>query len=47
MSFGPAGEYALVQCIQFGWLDVGGPNPGRFTPLPALPVGQYVAFAAW
>jgi hypothetical protein len=38
---------ALVQGIQFGWLDVGGPDLGRFTPLPAVPAGQYVNFAAW
>jgi hypothetical protein len=44
LSLGSDGRYALVQGIQFGWLDVGGPDPGRFTPLPA---GQYVDFAAW
>jgi hypothetical protein len=43
LSLGPGGRYALVQGIQFGWLDVGGPDPGRFTPLPALTAG----FAAW
>jgi hypothetical protein len=37
----------LVQGTQFGWLDVGGPDQGRFTPLPAVPAGQYVNFAAW
>ena len=47
LSFGSAGQYVLVQGIQFGWLDVGGPDPGRFTPLPALPAGQYVTVAAW
>jgi hypothetical protein len=47
LSLGSGGRYALVQGSQFGWLDVGGPDPGRFTPLPALPAGQYVAFAAW
>jgi len=46
LSLGPQG-YALVQGVQFGWLDVGGPDPGRFTPLPAVAVGQYVNFAAW
>ena len=32
LSLAPGGRYALVQCIQFGWLDLGS---GRFTPLPA------------
>jgi hypothetical protein len=47
LSFGSEGRYALVQGVKFGWLDVGGPDPGRFTPLPAVPAGQYVNFAAW
>jgi hypothetical protein len=47
LSLGSQGRYALVQGTQFGWLDVGGPDPGRFTPLPAVPAGQYVNFAAW
>jgi hypothetical protein len=47
LSLGSQGRYALVQGIQFGWLDVGGPDPGRFTPLPAVPAGHYVNFAAW
>jgi hypothetical protein len=47
LSLGSQGRYALVQGIEFGWLDVGGPDPGRFTPLPAVPAGQYVYFAAW
>src|SRR5580693_8620869 len=47
LSLGSQGRYALVQGIQFGWLDVGGPHPGRFTPLPAVPAGRYVNFAAW
>jgi hypothetical protein len=47
LSLSPQGRYALVQGTQFGWLDVGGPDPGRFTPLPAVPAGQYVNFAAW
>jgi hypothetical protein len=47
LSLGSQGRYALVQGIQFGWLDVGGPDPGRFAPLPAVPAGQYVNFAAW
>src|SRR6185437_10813193 len=47
LSLGSQGRYALVQGIQFGWIDVGGPDVGRFTPLPAVPAGQYVNFAAW
>jgi hypothetical protein len=47
LSLGPQGRYALVQGVKFGWLDVGGPDPGRFAPLPAVPAGQYVNFAAW
>jgi hypothetical protein len=47
LSLSSQGRYALVQGTQFGWLDVGGPDPGRFTPLPAAPAGQYVNFAAW
>jgi hypothetical protein len=47
LSLGSQGRYALVQGIQFGWLDVSGPDLGRFTPLPAVPAGQYVNFAAW
>jgi hypothetical protein len=47
LSLGPQGRYALVQGVKFGWLDVGGPDPGRFALLPAVPAGQYVNFAAW
>ena len=47
LSLSSQGRYALVQGTQFGWLDVGGPDPGRFTLLPAVPAGQYVNFAAW
>jgi hypothetical protein len=47
LSLEPQGRYALVQGVKFGWLDVGGPDPSRFTPLPAVPAGQYVNFAAW
>ena len=47
LSLGSQGRYALVQGVKFGWLDVGGPDPGQFTPLPAVPAGQYVNFAAW
>ena len=32
LSLAPGGRYALIQCIQFGWLDL---DLGRFTPLPA------------
>jgi hypothetical protein len=32
LSLAPGGRYALVQCIQFGWLDL---DLRRFTPLPA------------
>ena len=31
LSLDPTGRYALVNCIQFGWLDL---DLGRFTPLP-------------
>jgi hypothetical protein len=31
LSLDPSGRYALVQCFQFGWLDL---DLGRFTPLP-------------
>ena len=31
LSLDPTGRYALVQCFQFGWLDL---DLGRFTPLP-------------
>ncbi|HEX2744583.1 MAG TPA: hypothetical protein VHN16_09300 [Streptosporangiaceae bacterium] len=47
LSLSSQGRYALVQGTQFGWLDVGGPDPGRFAPLPAVPAGQYVNFAVW
>jgi hypothetical protein len=47
LSLESQGRYALVQGSQFGWLDVGGPDPGGFTPLPAVPADQYVNFAAW
>jgi len=47
LSLEPQGRYALVQGVKFGRLDVGGPDLGRFTPLPAVPAGQYVNFAAW
>ena len=47
LSLSSQGRYALVQGTKFGWLDVGGPDLGRFTRLPAVPAGQYVNFAAW
>ncbi|HLK78503.1 MAG TPA: hypothetical protein VKU77_33245 [Streptosporangiaceae bacterium] len=47
LSLEPQGRYALVQGVKFGWLDVGGPDPGRFMPRPAVPARQYVNFAAW
>jgi hypothetical protein len=47
LSLSSQGRYALVQGTQFGWLDVGGRDPGGFTPLLAVPAGQYVNFAAW
>ncbi len=47
LSLSSQGRYALVQGTQFGRLDVGGHDSGRFTPLPAVPAGQYVNFAAW
>ena len=43
----PAGRYALAQNMQFGWMDIGGPDPGRFTPLPGFPAGHEVFWAAW
>jgi len=46
LSLDPTGRYALVQCIRFGWMDLGGPDPGRFTALPAYPPGQ-VAWGVW
>ncbi len=47
LSFDSAGQYVLVQGIQFGWLEVGGPDPGRFTPLPLPPAAPFVLSAAW
>ncbi|MGH3150880.1 MAG: hypothetical protein ACRDOB_09130 [Streptosporangiaceae bacterium] len=47
LSLEPGGQYVLVQGLQFGRLDVNGPDSGRFTTLPALPAGQYVTAAAW
>jgi hypothetical protein len=48
LSLAPGGRYALVQCIQFGWLDL---DLGRFTPLPAysptMPGQVAVIYGAW
>ncbi len=48
LSLAPGGRYALVQCVQFGWLDL---DSGRFTPLPAYsptPPGQVaVIYGVW
>ncbi len=42
-SLDPTGRYALVDCPRLGWLDIGGQEPGRFTPLP----GQTALWVAW
>ena len=48
LSLAPGGRYALVQCIQFGWLDL---DLDRFTPLPAysptLPGQVDDIYSAW
>jgi len=48
LSLAPGGRYALVQCIQFGWLDL---DLGRFTPLPAyspsLPGQVAIIYGVW
>ena len=48
LSLAPGGRYALVQCIQFGWLDL---DLGRFTPLPAysptLPGQVSIIYGVW
>jgi hypothetical protein len=48
LSLAPGGRYALVQCIQFGWLDL---DLGRFTSLPAssptLPGQIAIIYGAW
>ena len=41
LSLDPTGRYALVQCLQFGWLDLG---LGRFTPLPPY---QAAVWGVW
>jgi hypothetical protein len=50
LSLGSQGRYALIQGTQFGWLDLDGPQPGRFVPLPGAPAGfagNLGIFAAW
>ena len=48
LSLAPGGRYALVQCIQFGWLDL---DSSRFTPLPAysptLPGQIAIIYGVW
>lgn len=48
LSLAPGGRYALIQCIQFGWLDL---DLGRFTPLPAsaptLPGQIAIIYGVW
>jgi hypothetical protein len=48
LSLAPGGRYALVQCIQFGWLDL---DLGRFTSLPAssptMPGQIAIIYGAW
>ena len=48
LSLAPGGRYALVQCIQFGWLDL---DLGRFTSLPAssptMPGQIALIYGAW
>jgi hypothetical protein len=48
LSLAPGGRYALVQCIQFGWLDL---DLGRFTPLPVysptLPGQVSIIYGVW
>jgi hypothetical protein len=43
LSLDPTGRYALLQCVQFGWLDL---NLGRFTPL-AFTSTPGVVWGAW
>lgn len=42
-SLDPTGRFALVQGVQFGWLDL---DLGRFTPLPPYSA-QSAVWAAW
>jgi hypothetical protein len=48
LSLAPGGRYVLVQCIQFGWLDL---DSGRFTLLPApsptMPGLIAIIYGAW
>ena len=41
LSLDPTGRYGLVQCLQFGWLDL---DLGRFTPLPP---SQSAVWGVW
>jgi hypothetical protein len=43
LSLDPTGRYALVQCFQFGWLDL---DLGRFTPLPPYS-SQAPVYGVW
>ena len=43
LSLDPTGRYALVQCLQFGWLDL---DLGRFTPLPPYS-SQAAVWGVW
>ena len=47
LSLGSQGRYALVQGIQFGWLDVGGPTRAGSRRCPRSRPAEYVNFAAW
>lgn len=42
-SLDPTGRYALVQGLQFGWLDL---DLGRFTPLPPY-TSMGAVWGAW
>jgi hypothetical protein len=48
LSLAPGGRYALIQCIQFGWLDL---DLGRFTPLsahsPTSPGQVAIIYGVW
>jgi len=43
LSLDPTGRYALVQCLQFGWLDL---DLGRFTSLPPYS-SQAAVWGVW
>jgi hypothetical protein len=45
LSLDPTGRYVLLQCVQFGWLDL---DAGRFTPLPPYPSGRFLfVYGSW